>query len=62
LKLNLDAGHIGTYYAPNAGKFGNATVAFLNWRFKDDMKAKALFFDADSQLKKDNWNISAKNW
>jgi hypothetical protein len=46
----------------HAGKFGNATVNLLNWVFKDDKKAKALFFDADSQLKKDNWNITARNW
>jgi hypothetical protein len=53
---------MGTYFAPNAGKFGNASVAFLNWVFKGDMKAKAMFFDKDSQLVKDNWNISMRNW
>jgi hypothetical protein len=60
--MNLDAGHIGTYYAPNAGKFGNASVAVLDWILKGDQKAKALFFDKDSQLIKDKWNITTRNW
>jgi hypothetical protein len=62
IKLNLDTGHGGTFGAPNAGKFGVASVAFLNWVFKDDAKAKALFFDKDSLLLKDKWNITARNW
>jgi hypothetical protein len=61
IKMNLDAGHIGTMFAPNAGKDGVAVLAILNTFFKNDAAAKALFLDKDSKLIKDNWNITTRN-
>jgi hypothetical protein len=62
VKLNLDSGHGGTYRDVNGGKFGKAAVAYLKWQFKNDQESKKLFFDKDSALVKDGWNVTAKNW
>jgi len=62
VKINLDSGHIGTMFAPNAGKEGVAVIALLDAFFKGDTKAKAMFFDKDSKLFKAGFNITTKNW
>jgi hypothetical protein len=62
VKANIDAGHLGTYWDLNGGKFGKAIVEYLKWVFKDDQSSKKLFLDPNSQLVKDGWNISTKNW
>jgi hypothetical protein len=49
-------------YAKNAGKSGVAIVAWMNAIFKDNSTAKAMFFDKNSRLFKDNWNITTRNW
>jgi hypothetical protein len=62
IKVNLDSGHIGTMFAPNAGKEGVVVVSLLDAFFKGDSKAKALFFEKDSKLFKGGFNISTRNW
>jgi len=61
IKFNMPgAGHGGTYGEPKAGKFGKAAVAFFEFGFKGDPKAKALIFDGG--LKSMGWQIEHKNW
>jgi hypothetical protein len=62
VKINLDSGHIGTMFAPNAGKEGVVVVSLLDAFLKGDAKAKALFFDKDSKLFKAGFNITSRNW
>jgi hypothetical protein len=62
IKVNLDSGHIGTMFAPNAGTPGVVVVALLDAFFKGDTKAKALFFEKDSKLFKAGFNITTRNW
>jgi hypothetical protein len=64
LFTSLDTGHMGTYAAPNAGKFGRAGVAFLEWQFRGNNEAKDMFLNpaAVSSFVKDNWNVTSKNW
>jgi dienelactone hydrolase len=47
-KAHIDSGHSGTYSDSNAGKYGKAVVSFLQWRLRDDQKAKALWADPKS--------------
>jgi hypothetical protein len=63
-KGNLDAGHGGTYFAKNGGKFGKATVALLEWQFRGDEKWKAIALDAKApgSLVLDNWKIEYKGF
>ena len=49
-------------FAPNAGKEGVVVIALLDAFFKDDAKAKAMFFDKDSKLFKAGFNITIRNW
>jgi hypothetical protein len=62
LKLNLDTGHMGTYFAKYGGKFGEAAVKFLDAVFKDDATAKAAFCGPNAELVKKNWKIEERNW
>jgi hypothetical protein len=62
--VNLDTGHSGTYSATNGGKFGKAAVAYLEWQWRGDVKAKAVIMDKSSpgSLVSDNWTVEYKNW
>lgn len=64
MKASLDTGHMGTYGSTGGGKFGKAAVAFLEWQFRGDVKAKLKFTDPASEgsLVKDNWNVTHKNF
>ncbi|KAE9994573.1 hypothetical protein EG327_008086 [Venturia inaequalis] len=64
VKVSLDSGHMGTYGATGGGKFGKAAVAFFEWQFRGDAKAKAKFTDPASEgsLVKDNWNVTMKGF
>jgi hypothetical protein len=55
---------MGTYAAPNAGKFGRAGVAFLEWQFRGNEEAKEMFLNpaSDSSFVKDNWNVTSKSF
>jgi hypothetical protein len=63
-KASLDTGHVGTYFAKNGGKFGKAAVAFFNWQFKDDSKAKAYCTQrsAAPSLASEHWNVTFRNF
>lgn len=64
VKVSLDSGHMGTYGSTGGGKFGKAAVAFFEWQFRGDAKAKAKFTDPASEgsLVKDNWNVTMKGF
>ncbi|SPO01990.1 uncharacterized protein DNG_04663 [Cephalotrichum gorgonifer] len=64
LKANLDTGHGGTYAAENGGKFGTAAVAYLQWQFRGDARAKEVCLDPESEgsLVSENWTVESKNW
>jgi hypothetical protein len=55
---------MGTYSAKDAGKFGKAAVAFLEWQFRGNEAAKKKWLnpDADGSFVKDNWNVTSKNF
>jgi len=63
LLASLDTGHLGTYVAPNAGKFGKAAVAFLDWQFRGKEDSKKRFVDplSEGSFVKDHWNVTMKN-
>jgi hypothetical protein len=44
------------------GKEGKMMVALLDTFLKKDPKAKAMFFDKDSELVKMGFKIDTKNW
>jgi hypothetical protein len=64
VKCSLDTGHMGTYGATGGGKFGKAAVAYFEWQFRDDSKAKLKFTNPNSEgsLAKDNWTVALKNY
>jgi len=64
LRINLDAGHGGTYQATNGGKFGKAAVAYLEWQWRGNATSKSAIFDPQSagSLVKDNWTVESANW
>jgi hypothetical protein len=62
VKANIDTGHLGTYWSPNAGQFGKITVAYLKWVLKGDQDAKKLFLEPKSPFVEAGWNISTRNW
>jgi len=64
VKCSLDTGHMGTYGSTGGGKFGKAAVAYFEWQFRDDPKAKLKFTDPSSEgsLVKDNWIVTMKNY
>jgi hypothetical protein len=55
---------MGTYNAASGGKFGKAAVAYFQWQFRGDEKAKLKFMDPNSEgsLVKDNWNVTYKGY
>jgi hypothetical protein len=55
---------MGTYFATGGGKFGKAAVAYFEWQFRDDAKAKLKFTDPNSEgsLVKDHWNVTMKGY
>jgi hypothetical protein len=61
--VSLDTGHVGTFLAPNGGKFSTAAVAFLEWHFRKNATARRMFLDAKSpgSLVSNNWNVTMKN-
>jgi hypothetical protein len=61
---SLDTGHMGTYAAPNAGKFGKAAVAFLEWQLRGNKDAKSKFTDPSTEgsLVSAHWNVTTKNF
>jgi len=61
--ISLDAGHMGTYMAPNGGKFATAAVAFLEWRFRKNETAQMMFLNSTSpgSLALNKWNVTMKN-
>jgi len=64
VKCSLDSGHMGTYMSTGGGKFGKAAVAYFEWQFRDDPKAKLKFTDPNSEgsLVKDHWNVTMKGY
>ncbi|KAH7121035.1 hypothetical protein B0J11DRAFT_551546 [Dendryphion nanum] len=64
LRVNLEAGHGGTYQATNGGKFGKAAVAYLEWQWRENATAKAVILEPQSakSLVKDNWVVESANW
>jgi hypothetical protein len=68
VKLNLDTGSLGTYFAPKGGKYAEAAVAYFKWVLKDDQVAKQVVLrggtrvPADSILTRSGWNITWKNF
>ncbi|KAE9971716.1 hypothetical protein EG328_005445 [Venturia inaequalis] len=62
IKLQLQAGHMGTYFEPQGGKFGKASVAFWKWQLQGDETSKALFFNKSSSLYADGWQIDTSHW
>lgn len=61
---SLDTGHGSTFAATNGGKAAKAAVAYLQWQFRGDEKAKATCLDPKSpaSLVSDNWTVDFKNW
>ena len=55
---------MGTYGTTGGGKFGKAAVAYFEWQFRDDPKAKRMFMEPSSEgsLLKDNWTVNLKNY
>jgi len=64
VKCSLNTGHMGTYGTTGGGKFGKAAVAYFEWQFRDDPKAKRKFMEPSSEgsLVKDNWTVILKNY
>jgi dienelactone hydrolase len=62
LLASYDMGHIGTYFEQSGGAVGKAAVKFFDAVFKGDVIAKALFTDPASELIKEGWNITTRNW
>lgn len=59
---NLDTGHLGTFFAPNGGKTGEAAVAYLEWQFRNDAKAKEYAIGKGPRsLVSQNWQVTFKN-
>lgn len=63
-RASLDVGHPNTYIATNGGKFGKATVSYLEWQFRNNATAKAQCLDpkAPGGLVADKWTVQSKNW
>jgi hypothetical protein len=61
VKANLDAGHLGTYFAPNGGKFGRVGVAFFKAVLMDDKESRAKF-GPNGTFVAEKWAIESKNW
>jgi dienelactone hydrolase len=56
-----NAGHSATYFHPGGGEFANVTVAWLDWQFKGDKKASAMFVgDKCGLCTNPNWETHSK--
>jgi hypothetical protein len=55
---------MGTYGTTGGGKFGKAAVAYFEWQFRGDPKARLRFTDpnAEGSLVKDNWTVTLKSY
>ncbi|TLD35046.1 alpha/beta hydrolase [Venturia nashicola] len=62
IKSQLPVGHMGTFFEPQGGKFGKASVAFWKWQLQGDEASKALFFNKSSSLYADGWQIDTSHW
>ena len=59
---NLSLGHTGNYGLPNGGPFAPVGIAWLDWRLKGDLKAKAVFVGPHCGLCGDPaWTLQSKN-
>ncbi|KAF2663806.1 alpha/beta-hydrolase [Microthyrium microscopicum] len=56
------AGHGGTYGEIQGGLFGKAGVAFFEYVFRNDTKAKSAIFDKSSPLIAGGFEIQTKGW
>jgi len=55
------AGHTATVYHPGGGEFANVAWNWLQWQFKGDRKARAMFVGAKCRLCTDpNWDVKSK--
>lgn len=61
MKANLDAGHLGTYFAKNGGKFGKIAVAFFKATMKNDHLSKQMFAST-GHFTGDKWEVVTRNW
>jgi hypothetical protein len=61
VKANLDAGHLGTYFAKNGGKFGKIAVAFFKVALKNDQQSKQMF-TSSGPFTRDKWEVVTRNW
>ena len=59
---NKGVGHGGTFSQPHGGDWAMASVAWLDWQFKDNAEAARLFTGNPPGLaKKDGWTVDKKN-
>ncbi|KAL2257834.1 hypothetical protein VTK26DRAFT_9113 [Humicola hyalothermophila] len=59
-KGNLDVGHDGTYWEPDAGRFGVAAVRFVQWLLRGNETA-AEFFTGGQEAAAAGWEVESKN-
>jgi hypothetical protein len=54
---------LGTFFAKNGGKYGDAAASLFDWVYRGDAKSKARWTDPKSpnSLVSLNWNISSRN-
>lgn len=56
------AGHTATAYHPGGGEFANVAWNWVEWQFKGDKQAAAMFVGADCRLcTNSNWDVAAKH-
>jgi dienelactone hydrolase len=56
-----DVGHAATMFYPGGGEFANVAWNWLQWQFKHDRQAAAMFVGAKCALCTDaNWDVEAK--
>lgn len=62
-RADLNSGHLGTFFAKNGGKYGEASVALFNWVFRGDENGKRKWTDPKSQgsLSSQGWNVTWRN-
>jgi hypothetical protein len=59
---NKGVGHGGTFSQPHGGDWAMASVAWLQWQFRNDAEAGKLFTGNPPGLaKKDGWTVDKKN-
>lgn len=56
------AGHTATAYHPGGGEFANVAWKWVQWQFKGDKQAAAMFVGAHCSLCTDsNWDVASKH-